>query len=833
MRFKIALAVGLWAVSLGALAQTNSGPVYWPSVGAPNGVAPTDSTSKVPIGNLPTATSGALGVVRGDGTTITNASGVLSAVGGTATPGGSSGQLQFNNSGSLGGATIGAGIQFSSGVLTNIGVVSFNTRTGAVTLSSGDVTTALGFTPAALAVSGLPVMNGTAALGNATTAAPLNHVHPTDTTRAPLDNPTFTGSITVPSWTTGTRPGSAVAGTYGYNTTLGRFDYYNGIAWYQYAYLSGDTFTGPVAATQFTGPLTGNVTGNVSGTAANVTGVVAVLNGGTGTTTPSIVAGTNVTVTGTWPNQTVNATAGGGGSGTVNSGTGGQLAYYGSTGTAVSGLTLGGGLAINSGVLNMSAPDVTSTTSYTIAAADMGGQRNLNGSGLTVTIPAISGTVLAQGMTVAISNQASSALTVSSTPTINGLANGGTLRTGGFMLLTSNGTSLDGMGFPGFGTITTNAVPKFLGADGGLGASAISDSGSQVVVSYLSSGATQCVQATSTGALQGSGSACGSGGGGGSSVPAIPQGRLTLTSGAPVMGADVSNTSTIYYTAHRGLQIPYYNGTADAAGTITGGQLSLTMATSGTGVTNSGGMFDIFYSGAAAAICVATNGSGGGWASDTGGSNTARGTGYSQVHNTRGYWTNQNAVANCYTGTTNNALSADQGTYLGSVYTTAAGQTSMQFLPAAAAGGSNSVLGLYNAYWRETFITTSRDTTSTWSTFGTTGVWRTLGGSSNNRVTWVDGLGQSPVRIEMGFLVSATNDYRMGQSCDSTTATPTFVGYAASNVYQLPGVTGMCTPAAGVHYAQGMEVLTSGTANVYPVGSGGQVMNRLQAAVGM
>ena len=31
------------------------------------------------------------------------------------------------------------------------------------------------------------------------------------------------------------------------------------------------------------------------------------MNGGTGTTTPSIVAGTNVTVTGTWPNQTVNA----------------------------------------------------------------------------------------------------------------------------------------------------------------------------------------------------------------------------------------------------------------------------------------------------------------------------------------------------------------------------------------------------------------------------------------------------------------------------------------------------------------------------------------------
>ena len=45
-------------------------------------------------------------------------------------------------------------------------------------------------------------------------------------------------------------------------------------------------------------------------------GTLAVANGGTGTATPALVAGTNVTITGTWPNQTINAT-GGGGSGDV------------------------------------------------------------------------------------------------------------------------------------------------------------------------------------------------------------------------------------------------------------------------------------------------------------------------------------------------------------------------------------------------------------------------------------------------------------------------------------------------------------------------------------
>jgi hypothetical protein len=52
---------------------------------------------------------------------------------------------------------------------------------------------------------------------------------------------------------------------------------------------------------------------NTTGTADNVTGIVAVANGGTGTATPSLVAGTNVTITGTFPNQTIAASSGGGG----------------------------------------------------------------------------------------------------------------------------------------------------------------------------------------------------------------------------------------------------------------------------------------------------------------------------------------------------------------------------------------------------------------------------------------------------------------------------------------------------------------------------------------
>ena len=59
---------------------------------------------------------------------------------------------------------------------------------------------------------------------------------------------------------------------------------------------------------------------NTTGTAAGLSTILAVASGGTGTATPSLVAGSNITITGTWPNQTV--TAAGGGGGTVTSVTG-------------------------------------------------------------------------------------------------------------------------------------------------------------------------------------------------------------------------------------------------------------------------------------------------------------------------------------------------------------------------------------------------------------------------------------------------------------------------------------------------------------------------------
>ena len=50
----------------------------------------------------------------------------------------------------------------------------------------------------AQAASANPLVNGTVAVGSSTRYARGDHVHPIDTTRAPLDNPTFTGVINGP-----------------------------------------------------------------------------------------------------------------------------------------------------------------------------------------------------------------------------------------------------------------------------------------------------------------------------------------------------------------------------------------------------------------------------------------------------------------------------------------------------------------------------------------------------------------------------------------------------------------------------------------------------------
>jgi hypothetical protein len=138
-----------------------------------------------------------------------------------------------------------------------------------------------------------------------------------------------------------------------------------------------------------------------SGTATNltglplstgVTGTLPVANGGTGTATPSIVAGTNVTVTGTWPNQTI-AASGGGGSGTVTSVAATVPSLFSITGSPI---TTSGTLAMTySGTALPVANGGTGQTSYTDGQLLIG---NTTGNTLTkATLTAGTGVTITNG----------------------------------------------------------------------------------------------------------------------------------------------------------------------------------------------------------------------------------------------------------------------------------------------------------------------------------------------------------------------------------------------------------------------------------------------------
>ena len=107
------------------------------------------------------------------------------------------------------------------------GVSSFNTRTGAVALASGDVTLALAYTPynatnpaayitaAALppASAAAPLPDGTAAAGTSLSYAREGHVHPTDPTLYPASNPSaFIAASGAPVQSVAGRAGAVLLG---------------------------------------------------------------------------------------------------------------------------------------------------------------------------------------------------------------------------------------------------------------------------------------------------------------------------------------------------------------------------------------------------------------------------------------------------------------------------------------------------------------------------------------------------------------------------------------------------------------------------------------------
>jgi hypothetical protein len=309
-------------------------------------------------------------------------------------------------------------------------------------------------------------------------------------------------------------------------------------------------------------------------------------------------------------------------------------------------------------------------------------------------------------------------------------------------------------------------------------------------------------------------------------IPVLaPQGRLTLTAGVPVMTATVTNTQTVYYVCfHSGQFVNVYNGVNDITLSIPGCQISMVQATTGTGVLNSGQVFDIWAvnNGSVLAICVATNGAGLGWAGDAGGSNTTRGSGYTALSQGRPYLTNAQTITHCYTGATDRGpISVNQATYLGTEYTTAAGSTGMAFT-GAASGGAANVLGLYNGYNKVPLFAQNFDTGISYTYASTS--WRQIRGGTGDVITYVDGLADITATAFFTEIcdTGSLNGCMFGLSRDWTSNQPT--GGSAGTIFgpqtvqetsaSVP-VAGDFLPLAGVHTIFALEANTNTVANSY------------------
>jgi len=141
-----------------------------------------------------------------------------------------------------------------------------------------------------------------------------------------------------------------------------------------------------------------------------VTGLLPVANGGTATATPSLVAGTNVTVTGTWPNQTIAAT----GTGTVTSVAATVPSLFSISGSPI---TTSGTLAMTySGTALPVVNGGTGETSYTNGQLLIGNTTGNTltkatltaGTGVTITNGSGSITIAASGGTGDVTGPASS-----------------------------------------------------------------------------------------------------------------------------------------------------------------------------------------------------------------------------------------------------------------------------------------------------------------------------------------------------------------------------------------------------------------------------------------
>jgi hypothetical protein len=285
-------------------------------------------------------------------------------------------------------------------------------------------------------------------------------------------------------------------------------------------------------------------------------------------------------------------------------------------------------------------------------------------------------------------------------------------------------------------------------------------------------------------------------GGAGTSATFIPQGRLTLASGTPVMNANQASATSIIYTPYTGNQIPIYDGVSSFSA-LTFAELTNNTTQSSTGnagpaavTTNSNYDLFVWNNGG-----IATLTRGPAWTSDT-----ARGTGAgtTQLQAVNGIQTNAVVITN--------GPGVNRGTYVGTVRSDGSSQINW-IKGAVAANGTAAVLGVWNSYNRVMVRGFIGDTTATWNYSG--GVWRAANASNTMRVSFVQGLQEDAFEaVYYGAAASGAGVAYTGVGLD-TTSSVNFQngtqGISQNGSNNVPAIATCEAQLLGFHFMQAVE----------------------------
>ena len=292
-------------------------------------------------------------------------------------------------------------------------------------------------------------------------------------------------------------------------------------------------------------------------------------------------------------------------------------------------------------------------------------------------------------------------------------------------------------------------------------------------------------------------------------IVSIPQGRLTLTSGAPNILANVTASASIYYTPVIGNLVPIWDGTQFVMRSFT----ELTLSLAAEHLANN--LYDVFIYWNGTSTDIVT---GPAWGVATAGScsrNTGAGT--TEIERKNGLWTNKNALTAARNGSNTYSIDAYKATYVGTfVVDGTNGQISQHV-----SWGQSRRPGPWNCYNRMKRVLLVGDSTVSWNY--TTSTFRQSLATAGNTLMTLCGLAEE--YIDTSFTqfsqITSANGAIIGIGKNST-ASPS--GQTARNQQPNSGTQELTltaryidAPSIGIHNFNSLEygINSTGVSNFY------------------